>query len=232
MRYRTNGDFGVPLVDPRAVGRRHPRRAVPLAVDRGVLRAHPGPQGRDALDPGGRGRAAPCGDPRPGPGAVPRAQEDVTGPINGEVPDGRSWRCRSAARRDARPGTDLTVVTYGYERHRCLEAADAARRGRGRPGRGHRRAVARAARYGDDAGVRSQDRARDGRLRGQPHLRRRRRDRGTRSPSRRCSTWTRPLVRIGGPDIPAMPYAAALEHFYTEPEPDHIYRAMRDLARF
>jgi PAS domain S-box-containing protein len=41
-----------------------------------------------------------------------------------------------------------------------------------------------------------------------------------------------PLVRIGGPDIPAMPYAAALEHFYTEPEPDHIYRAMRDLALF
>jgi 2-oxoisovalerate dehydrogenase E1 component beta subunit len=41
-----------------------------------------------------------------------------------------------------------------------------------------------------------------------------------------------PLIRIGGPDIPAMPYAAALEHFYTEPEPDHIYRAMADLARF
>ena len=28
-----------------------------------------------------------------------------------------------------------------------------------------------------------------------------------------------PVVRIGGPDIPAMPYAAALEHFYTEPRP-------------
>jgi 2-oxoisovalerate dehydrogenase E1 component beta subunit len=41
-----------------------------------------------------------------------------------------------------------------------------------------------------------------------------------------------PVVRIGGPDIPAMPYAAALEHFYTEPTPDHLYRAMRDLARF
>ena len=39
-----------------------------------------------------------------------------------------------------------------------------------------------------------------------------------------------PIVRIGGPDIPAMPYAASLEHFYMEPEPDHIYRAMRDLA--
>ena len=41
-----------------------------------------------------------------------------------------------------------------------------------------------------------------------------------------------PVVRIGGPDIPAMPYAAALEHFYTEPTPDHLYRAMQDLARF
>jgi 2-oxoisovalerate dehydrogenase E1 component beta subunit len=41
-----------------------------------------------------------------------------------------------------------------------------------------------------------------------------------------------PVVRIGGPDIPAMPYAAALEHFYTEPTPDHLYRAMRDLAGF
>ena len=39
MRYRSNGDFGVPAGDPRAVRRRDPRRAVPLAVDRGVLRA-------------------------------------------------------------------------------------------------------------------------------------------------------------------------------------------------
>ena len=41
-----------------------------------------------------------------------------------------------------------------------------------------------------------------------------------------------PLVRIGGPDIPAMPFAAPLEHFFMEPEPDQIYRAMRDLAHF
>jgi 2-oxoisovalerate dehydrogenase E1 component subunit beta len=40
-----------------------------------------------------------------------------------------------------------------------------------------------------------------------------------------------PVVRVGGPDIPAMPYAAALEHFYTEPAPDHIYQAMLALAR-
>jgi 2-oxoisovalerate dehydrogenase E1 component beta subunit len=41
-----------------------------------------------------------------------------------------------------------------------------------------------------------------------------------------------PIVRVGGPDIPAMPFAAPLEHFYMEPEPDQIYRRMRDLARF
>ena len=41
-----------------------------------------------------------------------------------------------------------------------------------------------------------------------------------------------PIVRIGGPDIPAMPYAAALEHVYTEPTPDHLYVAMRELASF
>jgi 2-oxoisovalerate dehydrogenase E1 component subunit beta len=41
-----------------------------------------------------------------------------------------------------------------------------------------------------------------------------------------------PLVRIGGLDVPAMPFAASLEHFFMEPEPDHIFRAIRDLARF
>ena len=40
-----------------------------------------------------------------------------------------------------------------------------------------------------------------------------------------------PIVRVGGPDIPAMPFAAPLEHFFMEPEPDHIYTRMRELAR-
>ncbi len=39
-----------------------------------------------------------------------------------------------------------------------------------------------------------------------------------------------PIVRIGGPDIPAMPFAAPLEHFFMDPEPDHVYRRMRALA--
>jgi 2-oxoisovalerate dehydrogenase E1 component subunit beta len=40
-----------------------------------------------------------------------------------------------------------------------------------------------------------------------------------------------PIVRIGGPDIPAMPFAAPLEHYYIEPQPDHLYREMLELAR-
>jgi 2-oxoisovalerate dehydrogenase E1 component beta subunit len=40
-----------------------------------------------------------------------------------------------------------------------------------------------------------------------------------------------PLVRIGGPDIPAMPFAAPLEHFFM-PDADRIYEHMRELAKF
>jgi 2-oxoisovalerate dehydrogenase E1 component beta subunit len=40
-----------------------------------------------------------------------------------------------------------------------------------------------------------------------------------------------PLVRVAGPDIPAMPFAGPLEHFFM-PDVDRIHAAMRDLARF
>ena len=41
-----------------------------------------------------------------------------------------------------------------------------------------------------------------------------------------------PIVRIGGPDIPAMPFAGPLEHFYMEPEPDLLASRMRELAHY
>jgi 2-oxoisovalerate dehydrogenase E1 component beta subunit len=40
-----------------------------------------------------------------------------------------------------------------------------------------------------------------------------------------------PLVRVAGPDIPAMPFAVPLEHFYM-PDVDKIHAAMKDLAQF
>jgi 2-oxoisovalerate dehydrogenase E1 component beta subunit len=40
-----------------------------------------------------------------------------------------------------------------------------------------------------------------------------------------------PIVRIGGPDVPAKPYATPLEHVFKEPQPDQVSRRMLDLAR-
>jgi 2-oxoisovalerate dehydrogenase E1 component beta subunit len=40
-----------------------------------------------------------------------------------------------------------------------------------------------------------------------------------------------PLIRIGGPDIPAMPFSAPLEHFYM-PSVEGIQQAMKELAEF
>jgi 2-oxoisovalerate dehydrogenase E1 component beta subunit len=40
-----------------------------------------------------------------------------------------------------------------------------------------------------------------------------------------------PLVRIGGPDIPAMPFSTSLEHFYM-PNVEGIHQAMKELAEF
>src|SRR5207249_7770251 len=40
-----------------------------------------------------------------------------------------------------------------------------------------------------------------------------------------------PVVRMGGPDVPAMPFAGAMEHFFM-PDVDKIYARMRALARF
>ena len=39
------------------------------------------------------------------------------------------------------------------------------------------------------------------------------------------------LQPVGGPDVPAMPFATPLEHGFMEPEPDHLYRRMLQLAR-
>ncbi len=40
-----------------------------------------------------------------------------------------------------------------------------------------------------------------------------------------------PIVRIGGPDVPAMPYAVPLEHSFL-PDADLLHDRMLELARF
>jgi 2-oxoisovalerate dehydrogenase E1 component beta subunit len=40
-----------------------------------------------------------------------------------------------------------------------------------------------------------------------------------------------PVVRIGGPDIPAMPFSGNLEHVYM-PDEDQVYRRIKELAEY
>ncbi|HYJ61741.1 MAG TPA: transketolase C-terminal domain-containing protein, partial [Actinomycetota bacterium] len=150
--------------------------------------------------------------------------------VKGEVPDER-YTTPIGEAAIAREGSDLSVISYGYDLHRCLEAA---------------------ARLEADEGISTEvvdvrtlaplDTAtilasvaktakalvvyEDNRTYGAGA------EIVATIAERAMFDLDAPIVRIGGPDIPAMPYAAALEHFYMEPEPDHIYRAMRDLAAF
>ncbi len=66
----------------------HRRRAVPLAVGRGDVHAHPGPARRDAVERARRERPPPDRDPLRRPRALPRAQAPVPadaqqGPLSG-----------------------------------------------------------------------------------------------------------------------------------------------------
>jgi 2-oxoisovalerate dehydrogenase E1 component beta subunit len=40
-----------------------------------------------------------------------------------------------------------------------------------------------------------------------------------------------PVVRIGGPDVPAMPYSTPLEHYFL-PDTEKIYERLKELAKF
>jgi 2-oxoisovalerate dehydrogenase E1 component beta subunit len=44
--------------------------------------------------------------------------------IKGPVPEGGDWRVPIGLAEIARPGTDATIVTYGLQRHLAVEAAD------------------------------------------------------------------------------------------------------------
>jgi 2-oxoisovalerate dehydrogenase E1 component beta subunit len=150
--------------------------------------------------------------------------------ISGEVPEGEHTVPIGSAT-VVREGSDLTVITYGYEVHRCLEAA-----GRLEQGDGLRaevidvRSLAPLDTETILRSVRSTSKAmvvyEDNRTYGAGA------EIAATIAEEALFDLDAPIVRVGGPDIPAMPYAAALEHVYTEPEPDHIFEAMRDLARF
>jgi 2-oxoisovalerate dehydrogenase E1 component subunit beta len=150
--------------------------------------------------------------------------------VSGEVPEGE-YTIPIGTAAVVRPGTDLSVITYGYELHRCLEAADRLQADEGIEAEVvDVRSLAPLDAETILRSVRATSKAlivyEDNRTYGAGA------EIAATIAEQAMFDLDAPIVRIGGPDIPAMPYAAALEHFYTEPTPDHLYVAMRALAHF
>jgi 2-oxoisovalerate dehydrogenase E1 component beta subunit len=228
MRYRTDGRVGVPLVIRAPCGGGiHGALYHSQSIE--VFYAHvPGLKvvmPSTPADAAGMLRSA-IADPDP---VLFLEHKKCYRAVTGDVPEGRHTEPlgRAAVVRD---GVDLTVITYGYERHRCLEAADRLAQDEGIQAEiVDVRSLAPLDTATILASVRRTARAmvvyEDNRTYGAGA------EIAATIAEQALFDLDAPIVRIGGPDIPAMPYAAALEHFYMEPEPDHIYRAMLELAR-
>lgn len=149
--------------------------------------------------------------------------------VTGEVPDGRPTIPIGSA--DVkRSGTDLTCVSYGYALHTCL---DAAARLEHDEGISVEVVDVRSLAPLDTATILGSVRAtskaivvyEDNRTYGAGA------EIVATIAEEAMDDLDAPPVRIGGPDVPAMPFATPLEHFFMEPEPDQVYRSMLDLAR-
>jgi 2-oxoisovalerate dehydrogenase E1 component beta subunit len=229
MRYRSNGDFGVPLVIRAPCGGGiHGALYHSQSIE--AFYAHvPGVKvvmPSTPADAAGLLRSA-IRDPDP---VLFLEHKKTYRAVKGEVPDERIQVPIGAA--DVkREGTDLSVITYGYETHRCLEAAQ-------RLEEDERisvevvdvRTIAPLDVQTILSSVRKTSKAmvvyEDNRSFGAGA------EIAATIAEEAMFDLDAPIVRIGGPDIPAMPFAAPLEHFYIEPEPDHLYRGMLSLARF
>ena len=228
IRYRTNGDWGCPMVIRTPCGGGiHGALYHSQSIE--AFYAHvPGLKvvmPSTPADAAGLLRAA-IRDPDP---VLFLEHKKCYRAVTGDVPAG--VHVEPIGKADVkRVGTDLTVVTYGYELHRCLEAAE---RLAADDGISVEVVDVRSLSPLDTdailASVRKTSRAmvvyEDNRTYGAGA------EIAATIAEEAMFDLDAPIVRIGGPDIPAMPYAASLEHFYTEPTPDHLYVAMGDLAR-
>ncbi|HTG46976.1 MAG TPA: alpha-ketoacid dehydrogenase subunit beta [Actinomycetota bacterium] len=229
MRYRTNGDWGCPMVIRAPCGGGiHGALYHSQSIE--AFYAHvPGLKvvmPSTPADAAGMLRSA-IRDPDP---VLFLEHKKCYRLIKGEVPDdGATVPIGPADVK--REGGDLTVVTYGFELHRCLEAAARLALDEGIEVEVvDARALAPLDTETILASVRKTSRAmvvyEDNRTYGAGA------EIAATIAERAMFDLDAPLVRIGGPDIPAMPYAAPLEHAFMEPEPDQLYVRMLELARF
>ena len=149
--------------------------------------------------------------------------------IKGEVPD-EPYEVPIGVADVKREGEDLTVIAYGLMLHYCLEAATRLQEEEGISAEVvDLRTIAPLDRQAILDSVRKTSKAmvvyEDNRTYG--------------AGAEVVATIAEellfeldgPLVRIGGPDIPAMPFATPLEHYFM-PDVDRIYVEMKELAKF
>ena len=148
--------------------------------------------------------------------------------VKGEVPEG-SYEIPIGPADVKREGTDLTCVSYGYSLHTCLDAAARLQEDEGISVEVvDVRTISPLDTETIVASVRKTAKAivvyEDNRSFGAGA------EIVATIAEEAMFDLDAPIVRVGAPDIPAMPFATPLEHFFMEPEPDQIYRRMRDLA--
>jgi 2-oxoisovalerate dehydrogenase E1 component beta subunit len=228
MRYRTNGDFGLPMV-------------IRVPWGGGIHGALYHSQSIEAFyghvpglkvvapstpaDAAGLLRSA-IRDPDP---VLFLEHKKTYRLIKGDVPD-RPFTVPIGAADVKREGDDLTVVAYGLMLHQCLDAASRLQEETGiRTEVVDVRTISPLDKQTILASVRKTGKAmvvyEDNRTYG--------------AGAEIVATIAEeamfdldgPLVRIGGPDVPAMGFAASLEHAFM-PDTGEIYRRMLDLARF
>ena len=228
LRYRSNGDFGVPMVIRTPCGGGiHGALYHSQSIE--AFYAHiPGIKvvmPSSPADAAGLLRSA-IKDPDP---VLFLEHKKTYRAIKGDVPDG-AYLTPIGVADVKREGDDLTCVSYGYSLHLCLDAAQ---------------------RLAEDEGVSVEvvdvrtlapldvDTIVDSVRKTAKAMVVYEDNRTYGAGAEIASTIAEvalfdldaPILRIGGPDIPAMPFAAPLEHYFMEPEPDHIYARMRELAR-
>ncbi|HSL10214.1 MAG TPA: alpha-ketoacid dehydrogenase subunit beta [Actinomycetota bacterium] len=147
--------------------------------------------------------------------------------VTGDVPD--DYATTPIGRADVkRGGTDLSVITYGYEVHRCLEAAERLDADGVSAEVVDVRTLAPLDVETILASVRRTSKAivvyEDNRTYGAGA------EIAATIAEHAFDDLDAAVVRIGGPDVPAMPFASPLEHAFLEPAPDRLFHAMRDLA--
>jgi len=228
IRYRSNGDFGVPLVI-RAPWGGGIHGALYHSQSIEALYGHiPGLKvvtPATPFDAKGLLRAA-IRDPDPVLFLEPKKCYRT---ISGEVPD-ETYEVPIGRADVKREGEDLTLVAYGWMLHVCLEAAQRLQEEDGETAEVvDVRTISPLDKETILASVRKTGKAmvvyEDNRTYGAGA------EIAATIAEEAMFDLDGPVVRVGGPDVPAMPFAKALEDAYL-PNADTVLRKIRELARF